>query len=87
MDCLANGKWGGKTEVIFADTTSNLYVFARQGETSEVLVAVSFSKEQVQYNSNLDLSSFTDFVSEGVELNDGNFTIQPNGFIVLSNKK
>lgn len=87
MDCLANGKWGGKTEVLIADSTSNLYVFSRKSLNSEVLVAVSFSKEQEQYNSNLDLSSYKDFISEGVELNNGNFTIQPNGFIVLTNKK
>jgi len=87
IDCLANGKWGGKAKVLSANTLNSLYVFSRKGANSEVLVAVSFSKRQEEYNSNLDLSGFEEFVSDGVDLNDGKFTIQPNGFIVLTINK
>ena len=86
MDCLANGKWGGKTEVISADTSNNLYIFSRKGSKSEVFVAVSFSQKVEVFKSKLDFSNFKEFTSEGVEISDDKFTFQPNSYVILTKK-
>lgn len=86
FSCLGNGKWGGNTNIITADTTNNLYMYTRKDSNSEVLVAVSFSQKEENFKSEIDLSDFKEFTSNGVEVNEGIITFQPNAYLVLTKK-